>query len=53
MGWNTVGLRVSGSVSSHNSERDDQDEALWTELHDRIVELCADTKYEQITPMVF
>lgn len=53
MGWNTVQLHVSASTSAHNSERDDRDEALWTDLHDRIAELCKDPKYEPISPMVF
>ena len=53
MGWNTVGLRVSASLSNHNSEQDKQDEALWNELRDRIGELCADPKYSAIIPTVF
>lgn len=53
MGYSTVGLQVSGSVSRHNSERDKQDDALWEELHDRIVALCSDPRYEQVSPMVF
>lgn len=42
---------VTVLLSAHNSERDEQHEALWAELQARIKAACEDPAYDDILPM--
>lgn len=53
MGRESVELKVVASVSRHNSPKDDEHDALWAELHDRIQAIVEEPKYEPIIAMMF
>jgi hypothetical protein len=46
-------LKVSASLSRHNSDDDHLDDSSWEELKDRIELICRERRYERISPMVF
>lgn len=48
MGWERKTIEISGSVSRHNSERDDRDDALWAELTGRLRMIVDDPRYEPL-----
>ena len=48
MGRQMESFKVTASLSSHNSEQDDIDEALWEDLCEKIKALAADPKYAGI-----
>jgi hypothetical protein len=52
MGYNRQEFTVTAVTSSHNSPRDDEDEALWNELVERVRQIVEDKKYERIIPMM-
>ena len=53
MGREMISLKVFATLSSHNSDEDVRDQALWDDLQKRIEELCAEPRYRPITPMTF
>lgn len=53
MGREMTSLRITATLSSHNSEQDDITEALWEDLRARVDEITRDPKYASIGPMVF
>lgn len=48
MGYDQVQGSIVGRVSRHNSERDDDDNALWNEMTDRLRTVLADPKYNEV-----
>jgi hypothetical protein len=52
MGREIRGLKVSVTLSSHNSDQDRIDEALWAEFCKAVEELAAQPKFASIMPMV-
>lgn len=48
MGYDSRELKVSATVSRHNSPRDDEHDALWDELQARIEAIINEPKYEPI-----
>ncbi len=48
MGRQWVELRITGSVSRHNSEQDLRDDALWDELIASVRAIVEDPKFEGI-----
>lgn len=50
MGREMVGIKVYATLSSHNSEQDDLDQALWDDLTSRIKAMCGEPKYDDIRP---
>lgn len=44
-------LAVAASLSDHNDEQDGADEALWTDLQERVKAIIADPRYEAIEPI--
>jgi len=53
MGRNQVELKVTAALSSHNSEQDEIDEALWEEIEERIKAIISESRYEDIRPMAW
>ena len=53
MGREYRDIKVSCTVSRHNSERDRADDFLFEELQKRIELMCASKRYESISPYVF
>lgn len=52
MGRNQESITITARLSAHNDERDEVDEALWSELQTRIAAILQDQRYEDITPMI-
>lgn len=52
MGRRQESITITASLSSHNDEQDDIDEARWTELRGRIEDLLNESKYQDIGPMI-
>lgn len=50
MGYKRMEYNVTARVSRHNSDQDEEDDALWNDLVRRIVELLKDPKYKPIDP---
>lgn len=48
MGRQIVTFTVSGSVSRHNSERDEQDDADWLQLCERMAMIAKEHRYERV-----
>lgn len=53
MGRQHVDLKITASVSRHNSEQDEIDDDLWDELRDEISDLLCKARYESIRPEVY
>lgn len=53
MGRTHEEFKVTASLSSHNSEQDDIDDALWRDLCEKIKALAKDPKYAGIMPMTW
>jgi hypothetical protein len=52
MGRDRRTATIYASVSRHNSEQDDIDDALWDELIDAVRDLISDPRYDSISPDV-
>jgi len=50
MGYDTRQFEVRAFVSRHNDERDDEHDALWDELCERIRQLANEPRYAPIEP---
>lgn len=48
MGYDIVDYRITASVSRHNSDQDEEHDALWEEVKKRIQEIIDDPKYAPI-----
>lgn len=48
MGYDQESITVTAYVSRHNSPRDDEHDALWGELRDRIRAIVSEDEYEVI-----
>jgi hypothetical protein len=46
-------IRVSGSLSSHNSEQDEVDRRLWEEMRKKIKEIADEPQYDHLIVEVF
>lgn len=52
MGYDMARLEVVASLSRHNINQDDVDDALWEELYERVVQICQEKKFQSIRLMV-
>ena len=52
MGRYQATITVSTSLSRHNSEQDEKDDAAFEALTAKIAELCADPQFEDISAQV-
>lgn len=52
MGWDRKEIQIRGHVSRHNSERDASDDALWTELAERVAQVVEDPKFAPLNILV-
>lgn len=48
LGWTTVSLEVSASVSSHNSKQDEEDDAAWDEFCQRVRGIAKEERYQDL-----
>jgi hypothetical protein len=48
MGWDLYELRIHATVDKHGGERQEEQEALWDELREKLEELLKDPKWEPI-----
>jgi hypothetical protein len=49
MGYDSRELRITASVSRHNSDKDDEHDALWADLCARVEAIVNEPQYEPIT----
>ncbi|MEY9837418.1 hypothetical protein [Streptacidiphilus sp. EB103A] len=52
MGWTNYHTEISVSLSSHNSPEDEDHEALYTELRERVRAIVDEPKYQAIGAMM-
>ena len=48
MGYDSQSITVWCSLSRHNSDRDEEHDALWEEFKDQVEKLINDSKYSEI-----
>lgn len=52
MGYTAISMLVTANLSAHNSQQDDDDQALWDDLASRVRALADEAKYKPICAMV-